>query len=505
MSASAFKQLFENPAFKQWYNDPGKSEDSLTIFQAGREQFKSFIRNSVGDFVISEEQLQKIVGDKSSTQKLINQVRGSGVYEGVEVRQVAGQTQLFIPELKYSTLNNTVRNILDGIASDAGVSGVGLKVEHYLEENPTDIGHVFGFSNTLINRVKTSAGNRVLNEAEQNLVSAKNIGDTSGITQAEVNLLNAKNQVKALEDFVDSLLDVLEEYDIATSDIQGLDLEVNTKYRKTSSNWLFEWQGSVANQESGRKIGATLGRLKQTKTFGSGLRGMFSTALTSPQHLSKVLKSFVDEFATLSSEAPLGNKLNILEQKGSPSIKELVVDELKSIISGKPREYAREYVGETKLKSIPLLRVDNSADTKKAKSDLLKVKASIKQTKTKLNNAAKSVRINSQLYSLTSLQSLINTHLHSVIAANMGDGNSRNVLNYQTGRFASTVKVERMSQSREGMITAFYSYMQNPYATFSEGGRQSAPKSRDPKLLIAKSIREIAAEKVGNRMRAVLA
>ena len=107
--------------------------------------------------------------------------------------------------------------------------------------------------------------------------------------------------------------------------------------------------------------------------------------------------------------------------------------------------------------------------------------------------------------SLASLQALINQHLQDVISANMGGGNSRNVLNYRTGRFASSVKVERMSQSREGMITAFYSYMQNPYGTFSGGGRQEYPKSRDPKLLISTSIREIAATKVANRMRAVLA
>jgi hypothetical protein len=45
--------------------------------------------------------------------------------------------------------------------------------------------------------------------------------------------------------------------------------------------------------------------------------------------------------------------------------------------------------------------------------------------------------------------------------------------------------------------------MKNPYATFSDGGKQSIPKSRDPKLLISKSIREIAEQVVANRLRAV--
>lgn len=104
---------------------------------------------------------------------------------------------------------------------------------------------------------------------------------------------------------------------------------------------------------------------------------------------------------------------------------------------------------------------------------------------------------------LSNLQNLINSQLQDVISANMGDGNRRDILNYRTGRLASSAKVERLSESREGMITAFYTYMKNPYATFSQGGKQSSPGTRDPKLLIAKSIREIAQQQVANRMRAV--
>jgi hypothetical protein len=104
---------------------------------------------------------------------------------------------------------------------------------------------------------------------------------------------------------------------------------------------------------------------------------------------------------------------------------------------------------------------------------------------------------------LSSLLSQINGLLQQQIKRNMGTGNSKDILNYRSGRFANSVKVERLSESREGMITAFYSYMKNPYATFSKGGRQERPLTRDPKLLIAKSIREIAQTAVANRMRAV--
>ena len=109
-----------------------------------------------------------------------------------------------------------------------------------------------------------------------------------------------------------------------------------------------------------------------------------------------------------------------------------------------------------------------------------------------------------RFYSLASLQALLDRHLQDVISANMGNGSDKQVLNYRTGRLAASAKVERLSASREGMITAFYSYMRNPYGTFSDGGRQQYPRSRDPKLLIGNSIKEIAATQVANRMRAVL-
>lgn len=108
------------------------------------------------------------------------------------------------------------------------------------------------------------------------------------------------------------------------------------------------------------------------------------------------------------------------------------------------------------------------------------------------------------LSNLIQLQALLDSSLQDLIKANMGTGTRRDILNLRSGRFAESVKVERLSESRAGMITAFYSYMKNPYATFSAGGLQSTPQTRDPKLLIARSIRELAAQQVGNRLRSVV-
>lgn len=106
--------------------------------------------------------------------------------------------------------------------------------------------------------------------------------------------------------------------------------------------------------------------------------------------------------------------------------------------------------------------------------------------------------------SITNIRYLLNFHLHDVIAASMGDGTRKDILNYRTGRFATSARVDRVSVSRDGAVSAFYTYMKDPYATFSAGGRQQFPTTRDPKLLISKGIRDIATKIGIQRMRAIL-
>ena len=131
---------------------------------------------------------------------------------------------------------------------------------------------------------------------------------------------------------------------------------------------------------------------------------------------------------------------------------------------------------------------------------LLNAKA--RRSASKIPSKRKAVTPTTQ--NLANLQALLNLTLVETVKQNMGKGGRRDILNLRTGRFAESVKVERLSGSRQGMITAFYSYMRNPYATFSSGGRQELPRTRDPKLLISRSIRQIAAQIVGNRLRAQL-
>lgn len=187
--------------------------------------------------------------------------------------------------------------------------------------------------------------------------------------------------------------------------------------------------------------------------------------------------------------------VGLFKFKSSPSLKDYVNLLIKNASEGKKTPGFNNKVGDKALTNL-----SSKITTPKAKT-----KVSVKKQALNLKlPGLKSFNIQKATVNLVSLQNLINQNLVQQVKNNMGTGDRRDILNLRSGRFAESVKIERMSQSREGMITAFYSYMKNPYATFSTGGLQGSPKTRDPKLLISRSIRELATQQVQNRLRSVV-
>lgn len=111
---------------------------------------------------------------------------------------------------------------------------------------------------------------------------------------------------------------------------------------------------------------------------------------------------------------------------------------------------------------------------------------------------------------VVSLQNLINGKLEEQLTSNMGKGGRKDILNYDTGNFSKTTKVTSISASRTEGIEVFYSYMkyrpgtgkQHAYDSFEPGNAQGLPLSRNPQLLVEKSIREIASSLVTGRLKA---
>ncbi len=104
------------------------------------------------------------------------------------------------------------------------------------------------------------------------------------------------------------------------------------------------------------------------------------------------------------------------------------------------------------------------------------------------------LRLNGKFSSVSSLLAHINALLPKYIQNNMGKGKAKSVLNYRTGRFARSAKLFKLDITRTNAIDILYKYMKYPYQTFEPGFAQGRPITRDPRILIQKSIRQIVRE-----------
>lgn len=91
--------------------------------------------------------------------------------------------------------------------------------------------------------------------------------------------------------------------------------------------------------------------------------------------------------------------------------------------------------------------------------------------------------------SLVALKGKINRSLPAEVRRNMG----RPALINQTGRFSNSVELTNLREGPKSLIGK-YSYLLNPYETFENTGQREWPQGYNPKPLIAKSIRNLAAK-----------
>jgi hypothetical protein len=330
------------------------------------------------------------------------------------------------------------------------------------------------------------------------------------------------------------LIQLSEKLDIASSGLKNINHEllanIDKDFNPKSPRMNIQFQpkfdeSGLGNQDTGRlstsiALVSTLQRLLNiniTQTISQKKAGTvsYSASAKSLDNFAKVLKEFLQKlekdndklYNSLASVLKATNEGPFLaDLKSSDSFKDYVLDITSSIFDKKSLPVLK-----IKSPKVPIKKIQTS------KPSLPKLAPAFKKLKSELDSGTKNIKkqlklskdsivttMPSSATNLPMLMMQINSSLHDQLKKNMGIGNRKDVLNYRSGRFASSAKVERLSESRQGMITAFYSYMKNPYATFSRGGRQDRPYTRDPKLLISKSIRELAGAQVANRMRAVL-
>jgi hypothetical protein len=94
--------------------------------------------------------------------------------------------------------------------------------------------------------------------------------------------------------------------------------------------------------------------------------------------------------------------------------------------------------------------------------------------------------------SLLKLQALLNARLPKEVMGNMKLPGLQN----RSGRFASSVRVQNIVSTPKGFPSIGYTYQKNPYQIFEQGAGKApwGNSDRDPRAVIEKSMRDIAAD-----------
>lgn len=476
MSVAEFSAALKNKALQTWFKmeQAGGGSASKSAQEAYRAKNVNVLANPVAiyrsgeqtaektAFIITKDTVRDLVKQYQNvddpqvledlTNTFFNAFRGKNVGAQVNRRKITvgnGIPAVYFPNIGFDSITKLVNNIMNLPSGE---------LAKYYEK-----GHVIGLTTELL-------------QATSRRIQAV---DTTGST-GKAFLLKQ----------LDKVIEYYKRLDFDSANIQpAQDVKLYSSVHKSinkvgKTQYLVELQPKNVNQKSAKEVQATLGTIRK---------------LFSPGNISeKTLLELIEKLQASVSDPKF--QQDLLDMKSSPGLKDMIAQNLIGILKDAPIEqvYSHQnvFIGNKPVPKPNLSALRNAAKQKVAEAERLKKK---------LNEQPKIRNVQGRFTSLASLQTLLNLALHDQIKKNMGTGTRRDVLNYRSGRFAESAKVTSITQSRDGMISAYYSYMRNPYGTFSEGGLQQFPRSRDPKTLIAKSIREILSTQVKNRMRAVLA
>ena len=223
------------------------------------------------------------------------------------------------------------------------------------------------------------------------------------------------------------------------------------------------------------------------------------TPILSDQDTAGNLKEALDEKAALDALIKSIEKeyKDLVNQEGSDTLKEAIeAVTLYNLTTSKKIKYKGTAKPRKKVKSnTKSSPVKGKVTTKRS----VNISAGVGAVKAGKSSAGSSRTRRSAApragFSQTKLYALLNTKINATVAKNMEDP----ALNYQSGVFAGSVKITDVNTTQKGLPSVGYTYQLYPYQTFEPGYAQG-DIDRDPRKLIDKSIREIAAQMVTGRL-----
>jgi hypothetical protein len=211
---------------------------------------------------------------------------------------------------------------------------------------------------------------------------------------------------------------------------------------------------------------------------------------------------YQDKYSNQAVDAPREQKLknmmekfflevgvkSLAEMEGSDSLNtQIAKKSLEAFIKAHGTIIGSKLVLDKKL-SGPIKGSKGTAESKGRGKGTTSVFSNKRAVGKPIGGTKSSTRASKSNHTLTRLLPLINAKLPDTLAKNMTSPS----LNYRTGRFAESVRAVDVTKTKKGFASVGYTYDKFPYQTFEMGYAQGSP-TRDPRKLIDRSIREIAA------------
>lgn len=252
-----------------------------------------------------------------------------------------------------------------------------------------------------------------------------------------------------------------------------------------SNQGLTEIKQTLATSKSGLETTSLLKASQVIDSDGNFKKSFIpfisSQLTTDNQKDQKIEQEAITKFTAAVNKKV--KELDILNQKGSDSIKEAVTATTKYNFAKQKR---LKVSGPTKPKKVSKSKGRSKQKTasKIRGKTAIAVGAGAPDTKPKRRGQSTAQGLQGP-----QLLGIFNRDLSRVLQQNMI--NPR--LNYRTGRFADSVKVVDVNTTAKGYPSFGYTYDKFPYQTFEPGYRQGS-QQRDPRKLIDASMRQIAAQ-----------
>lgn len=229
-------------------------------------------------------------------------------------------------------------------------------------------------------------------------------------------------------------------------------------------------------------IDVTSGKAEQVLEFES--QGTKSAAEYGLGFIAEDLRNFTQQAESEATQEILNkykDKFGAIE--GSKNLEGQIVKQLTDVATGKkPKKYASK----TKLSGTTGKTFKNPI-----KKPVQKILVGATTTRLASFPPSKAKQVESgdrtTQSELNKLKRKINQRLSAEVRRNMG----RPALINRTGRFSNSVELTSLQEGSKTLVGT-YTYLLSPYETFENTGEKQWPAGYNPKLLIAKSIRNLA-------------